>query len=86
MKQIELAKELGVSKAYISMVIRGRKKPSKQLATRLKRMGIEINSLVNFEAKNQILSHARLPIPTLPRQEAVSYNSMLRDTPQTIPS
>ena len=67
MKQYGIAKQLGVSKAYISMVMRGKKKPSKQMATQLKRMDIAVNSLVNFEAKNQILSHARLPIPTLPR-------------------
>jgi len=66
MKQVELAQRLGVSKAYISMVLSGKKKPSKELATRLKRMGIEVNSLVNFEARNPILSHARLPVPTLP--------------------
>ena len=52
MKQIELARELGVSKAYISMVMRGKKKPSKQITTQLKRMGIVVNSLVNFEAKS----------------------------------
>jgi len=63
MKQCEIAKELGVSKAYISMVMRGKKKASKQIAARLRRIGIEVNS----EAKNQILSHARLPIPTLPQ-------------------
>jgi len=67
MRQVELANRLGVSKAYISMVLSGKKQPSKQMASRLKRMGIEVNSLVNSEAKNQILSHARLPIPTLPR-------------------
>ena len=66
MKQVELAQRLGVSKAYISMVLSGKKKPSKQIATRLKRMSIEVNSQVNFEAGNGILSHARLPIPTLP--------------------
>jgi predicted transcriptional regulator len=67
MKQVELANKLGVSRAYVSMVLSGKKKPSKLIATRLGRMGIEVNSLVNFEARNQILSHARLPIPTLPR-------------------
>ncbi len=66
--QIELAKQLGVSKAYISMVLSGRKKPSKQIATKLKRMGMEVNFQVNFEANNSILSHARLPIPTLPHE------------------
>jgi transcriptional regulator with XRE-family HTH domain len=70
MKQYEIAKQLGVSRAYISMVVRGKKKPSIRIAKRLKTLGIEVNSLVNFEAKNQILSHARLPIPTLPREEA----------------
>jgi predicted transcriptional regulator len=67
MKQVELANKLGVSRAYVSMVLSGKKKPSKLIATRLVRMDIEVNSLVNFEARNQILSHARLPIPTLPR-------------------
>ena len=66
MRQVELAQRLGVSKAYISMVLSGKKKPSKQVATRLKRMGIEVNSQVNFEAGKGILSHARLPVPTLP--------------------
>jgi transcriptional regulator with XRE-family HTH domain len=35
MKQAELARELGVSKAYISMVLRGKKKPSKRIAEKL---------------------------------------------------
>ena len=67
MTQAELSKKLGVSKAYISMVLNGKKKPSKKLVSRLRELGIEVNSLVNSEAKFQILSHARLPIPTLPR-------------------
>ena len=66
--QTELAGRLGVSKAYVSMVLNGIKKPSKQIAIKLKRMGIEVNSQVNFEAKTSILSHARLPIPTLPHE------------------
>ena len=43
MTQTELAKELNVSKAYISMVLSGKKKPSKRVAERL-------TELVNFEA------------------------------------
>jgi len=78
MKQVELANKLGVSKAYISMVLSGKKKPSKLVATRLKKMGIEVNSLVNSEARFEILSHARLPIPTLPREKTTSYNSISR--------
>jgi len=62
-----MAEILGVSKAYISMVLSGKKKPSIQMAKRLKRMGIEVNYQVNFEAKTPILSHARLPVPALPQ-------------------
>jgi len=67
MKQVELAKRLGVSKAYISVVLSGKKKPSIEITSRLKRMGIEVNSEVNFKANNPILSHACLPIPALPQ-------------------
>jgi len=49
------------------MVLSGKKQPSKQMTAKLQRMGIQVNSLVNSEARNQILSHARLPIPTLPQ-------------------
>jgi len=65
MKQVELAQQLGVSKAYISMVISGKKKPSKYIAEGLNRLGVN-QETVNFEAKKSILSHARLPVPTLP--------------------
>jgi transcriptional regulator with XRE-family HTH domain len=63
MTQTELAKELNVSKAYISMVLSGKKKPSKRITERL-------TNLVNSEAKNPILSHARLPVPTLPHVQS----------------
>ena len=80
LNQAQIAKELGVSKAYISMVMSGKKKPSARVTQELTRLG------VNFEANSSILSHARLPIPTLPRQEISQYNSILRDLPQTIAS
>ena len=76
MKQVELAQRLGVSKAYISMVLGGKKKPSKQVATRLKRMGIEVNSQVNFEPDKGILSHARLPVPTLPHSDLMAEGAL----------
>ncbi len=38
MKQIELAREFGVSKAHVSTVIRGRKKPSKQITSELEKI------------------------------------------------
>jgi transcriptional regulator with XRE-family HTH domain len=35
MKQIELAKELGISKSYLSMILSGQRKPSPELADKL---------------------------------------------------
>ncbi len=75
MKQVELAESLGVSKAYISMVLSGKKQPSKRVADRLRELGV--NQKVNqIEAKSSILSHARLPIPTLPHESQFSVVSL----------
>jgi len=81
MRQVELAQRLGVSKAYISMVMSGKKKPSKHIAEGLNRLGVN-HETVNFEAKNEILSHARLPIPTLPLIRNTEYNNILPNLPQ----
>jgi transcriptional regulator with XRE-family HTH domain len=60
MKQEELAQMLRISKSYLSMILSGQRKPNPELARKL--CGLS----VSFEANYQILSHARLPIPTLP--------------------
>ena len=60
--QTELAEKCGVSKAYISMVLSGKKKPSKRVEEELVNLG-----MVNFSYKNNLLSHARLPVPALPQ-------------------
>jgi transcriptional regulator with XRE-family HTH domain len=66
MKQIELATLLGVSEPYVSMILKGTKKPSKSIQKKLIILGVNLE-MVNFEFNKSILSHARLPIPTLPR-------------------
>jgi transcriptional regulator with XRE-family HTH domain len=60
MKQKYIAKKLGISKSYLSMILSGQRNPNPKLAKKLSELS------VNFEAENQILSHARLPVPTLP--------------------
>ena len=59
MNQVELSKELGVSKAYISMVLSGKKKPSKRVAERL----TELVNSEDFQSYLAILSPSRLPVP-----------------------
>jgi transcriptional regulator with XRE-family HTH domain len=63
--QVELAQKLGVTKAYISMIISGVRTPSKRIAERLEELGVNLNK-VNYRYKMNILSHARLPVPALP--------------------
>jgi transcriptional regulator with XRE-family HTH domain len=44
MRQADLAKEVGVSKAYISLLLSGKRKPSKRVAERLKQVNFTVNS------------------------------------------
>jgi transcriptional regulator with XRE-family HTH domain len=48
MRQADLAKEVGVSKAYISLLLNGKRKPSKRVAERLK----QVNFTVNGESRD----------------------------------
>jgi transcriptional regulator with XRE-family HTH domain len=47
MKQCEIAKELGISKSYLSMILSGQRKVKPELAAKL-----SSQKVVNFEAKN----------------------------------
>jgi transcriptional regulator with XRE-family HTH domain len=51
MTQADLAKEVGVSKAYISLLLSGKRKPSKRVAERLKQVK-QVNFTVNSECGN----------------------------------
>ena len=44
MKQADLAKEVGVSKAYISLLLSGKRKPSKRVAEKLKQVNLTVNN------------------------------------------
>ena len=57
MKQIELAKQLGISKSYLSMILSGQRKASPELA-------MKISSLffVNSEAKLSLRGRCPRPL------------------------
>jgi transcriptional regulator with XRE-family HTH domain len=44
MTQSELAKQLGVSKSYVSMLMSGQRKPSKRVAEKLKQVNLTVNN------------------------------------------
>jgi Helix-turn-helix. len=53
MKQIELAKELGISKSYLSMILSSQRKPNPDLANKLRRHSGELvhKKAVNSKAR-----------------------------------
>jgi len=57
MKQIEIAKELGISKSYLSMILSGQRNPNPELGARLCSLGF-----VNFEAKNSLRGRCPKPL------------------------
>jgi transcriptional regulator with XRE-family HTH domain len=42
-RQVDMARQLGVSRAYISMLVSGKRKPSKQLTKKLQKLTGEAN-------------------------------------------
>jgi transcriptional regulator with XRE-family HTH domain len=46
MKQVELAKQLGISKSYLSMILSGQRKASPEMARKLSSLKV-----VNFKAR-----------------------------------
>ena len=46
MKQCELARQLGISKSYLSMILSGQRKAKPELTKKLSSLGV-----VNFEAR-----------------------------------
>ena len=64
MKQVEIAKKLGISKSYLSMILHGKRKPTKELSRVL-----SSQYSVNFEAMRQYhtlkVGGSKPPPPTI---------------------
>jgi transcriptional regulator with XRE-family HTH domain len=57
MKQNELAKQLGISKSYLSMILSGQRRPNSELAKKLSSLGV-----VNFEAELSLRGKCPKPL------------------------
>ena len=65
MKQVELARRLGISKSYLSMILSGQRQCPPELADKLSSLGI-----VNFETKHLLYTQeVRGSSPLLPTIE-----------------
>jgi len=50
----ELARQLGVSRAYITMIANGRRKPSQDIVNKLNSLSFETNQIVNKTEANSL--------------------------------
>jgi len=57
LKQSQLAKELGISKSYLSMILSGQRTPNPELAERISSLGV-----VNFEANFSLRGRCPKPL------------------------
>ncbi len=69
MKQVELAKQLGISKSYLSMILSGQRKPNTEVA----RIIISSQKVHNIEAGSSL--RGRCPKPL---DECAAYNTATR--------
>jgi transcriptional regulator with XRE-family HTH domain len=53
-KQKDIAKELGVSRSYISRVMSGKKKPSKRVVEKLRQINLSVNCESHPMASNPL--------------------------------
>ena len=72
MKQIELAKELGISKSYLSMILSGKRTPNSQLAGRLSSLNVHKTKLNDAwkagTLPTELLPHIMSTTPSSPGQ------------------
>ena len=52
MNKAELARQLGVSRAYITMIANGKRKPSEDIVNKLNSLSLETNQIVNKSEAN----------------------------------
>ncbi len=64
MKQSEIARELGISKSYLSMILSGQRTANSELANKLRGYSGKLvhKKAVNFEAKNSLRGRCPKPL------------------------
>ncbi|MFC2018445.1 helix-turn-helix domain-containing protein [Chloroflexota bacterium] len=76
MKQVELAKELGISKSYLSMILSGQRSGNPKIMKT-----IRSQKFVNFEAESSL--RGRCPRPL---DECASHRTTVKCSPKFITS
>ena len=85
MTKAQLARELGVSRSYITLLSQGKKKPSREMANRLTEMGLSV-SLSELSQEKQSTHNGPLAqlVEHLTFNQGVGSSSLPRPTIQVL--
>ena len=74
MKQIELAKELGISKSYLSMILSGQRKANPELARKISSLEVH-----NFETSSSLRGRCPKPLDECAIQKSSLHSGRIPD-------
>ena len=63
----ELARQLGVSRAYVTMIANGKRKPSEDIVNKLNSLSFETNQIVNKTEANSLTLNQQVGGSSPPR-------------------
>ncbi len=77
----ELARQLGVSRTYVTLLIQGKRQPSQQLANKIKQLQLTVELPVEFRLTNALVGKRGLEPRRLAAHDPKSCSSANSDTP-----
>ena len=77
----ELARQLGVSRTYVTLLTQGKRQPSQQLANKIKQLQLTAKLPVEFRLTNALVGKGGLEPPRLSAHDPKSCSSASSDTP-----
>ena len=82
----ELARQLGVSRTYITLLTQGKRQPSQQLANKIRQLQLTAELPVEFRLTNALVGKRGLEPRRLAAHDPKSCSSASSDTPPDIKS
>ncbi len=82
----ELARRLGVSRTYVTLLTQGKRQPSQQLANKIKQLQLTAELPVGFRLTNALVGKGGLEPPCLAAHDPKSCSSASSDTPPRLES
>ena len=81
MSKAELARRLGVSRTYVTLLTQGKRQPGQQLANKIKQLQLTAELPVEFRLTNALVGKGGLEPPRLAAHDPKSCPSASSGTP-----